>query len=308
MTAQEVFMISMSLADELQDTPNIQVDATSTNSYRVRTPGILTALQAELIKTGSIFNSFEISNKPLQNMLGFNAGREYLEFVGQDIIKEAQGSVKAYYFEVDGEATVFIEDFTTQWNVLAQIDVSSTVSAFTSFKGIVAPTEGATRSRLRFSGNYRYLITNYALFDVPLQADRVPDYRPWVPKVMPIDFKELDQVIEEKVEGQYSRATAYKWEGRNKLFIDYSFEGKIRIVYRPVPNVVSAMTDELQVDDVTARTLLPYGLAAELFKEENPDIYNHFIKRYHELKALAEIKQPASEQAIIDIYGLGGAY
>lgn len=299
-TADDVFKICMAFADEIDDSG--QINPTNTASYKVRTPGILTSLQAELIKAGGIYSTFEISNKPAKNMLGLLAGSDYLEFTGADLIKEANGSVKAYYFEVDAPSTVYIEDYANGvWNVLATI-TDTTATNFTPHKGVVTPTPGATKSRLRFSGTYRYVITNYAMFDTPFQADRVPDFRPWIPKTMPPDFKSLDQIVEEYPQRQYSKSISYKWEGRNKLFINYYFEGNVRIVYRPIPDAIMNMTDALQVDDVTARTLMPYGLGMELFKEENEDIYNHFRKRYVELKALSEVKQPASEQAIIDVY------
>jgi hypothetical protein len=301
-TAQQVFNITMAFADEIDDTSVI--NPTNTASYRVRTPGILTAIQAELIKIGNMYSTYEISNKPIANMLGLLNGMDYLEYLDTEITKEASGSVKAYYFEVDGEGTVYVEDYTNGWNILKTINVPDTVTNFTAFKGIVTPTAGATKSRLRFTGSYRYLITNYAMFSVPLQESKVPDFRPWIKKTMPSDFNSIDQIVNEYPQRQYTKDVAYKWEGANELWINYFYEGNIRIKYRPVPLPITSITQTLQVDDVTANTLLPYALGAELFKEENEDIYKHFIQRYRELKALSMIGKPVSEQAIVDVYSL----
>ena len=52
-----------------------------------------------------------------------------------------------------------------------------------------------------------------------------------------------------------------------------------------VPTAVTSLSNTLTVDDKTAKTLLPYALGMELFKEENVDIFNHFRNRYDALMA-----------------------
>lgn len=299
-TAQEVFAYTMAFADEIDATGSI--NPTNTADYRVRTPGILNSIQAELIKIGDMYKTYEITNKPIKSMLGLITGFDYMEFKGQEIIKEAIGSAKAYYFEVDGDCTVYVEDYTTQWNTLATITPTN-INDFEAFKGVLTPTPGATKSRIRFTGEYRYLITNYALFDTPLAPTKVPDYRPWIKKEMPQDFKSIDQVITEYPDRQYSRDNNYKWEGKKDLYINYYYEGNMRIIYRPIPSLITAMTDPLEVDDITARTLLPYALGMELFKDENETLYQHFYRRYNDLKVLGMTKQPAIEEKVINVYG-----
>lgn len=298
-TANDVFMITLSLSGDLDD--NGQPD--DVDDLKVRTPGILTALQAEHIKTGDIYSTFEISNKPVTNIFGDMTGHDYVEFLGEDIIKESSQKAMAYYFEVSDDATVYIEDYTGSWNILATVPCTPTSGGYTAYKAKVAPTDGATKSRIRFSGTNRYVFTNYALFNAPFATNNdVPVYRPWVEKQMPSNFKSVDQIIEEYPNSQYSKSSNYKWEGRNKLFIDYYYEGNIRIVYRPVPAAITSMNDVLQVDDVTARSVIPWGLATELYKDDEAK-FAYFQGRYERMKALSMAKQPASEQQIINIYG-----
>ena len=298
-TANDVFMITLSLSGDLDD--NGQPD--DVDDLKVRVPGILTALQAEHIKTGDIFSTFEIANKPVANMLGLTSGHDYVEFLGEDITKEVIGNAKAYYFEVSDDAVVYIEDYNGSWNTLATVNCTPTTGGYTAHKAKVTPTPGATRSRIRFSGTNRYVFTNYALFNAPFATDNdVPVYRPWVEKTMPSDFKSVDQIIEEYPQGQYSKSSNFKWEGRNKLFINYYYEGNIRIVYRPVPSTITSMTDTLQVDDVTARSVLPLALAMELYKDDETK-FAYFERRYREMKAMSMTKPPVSEQQIINIYG-----
>lgn len=300
-TVQEIFEITMDLMDERLDSGVI--DATDTALYRVKTPGILNVLQAELLKQGEIYSTFSISNKPIENELGFRAEFNVVNFQGTDQVYNSNSAVQAYYFEVDDTATVYIEDFTSTWNTLATISATST-NGFTAYKGVVTPTVGAVKSRIRFSGTYYYRHVNRALFNVPFASSaKVPDYRPWVKKVMPSDFKSVDEIISEFYERNYTKDASYKWEGRNQLYIDYYYDGNIRITYKPIPIILTSTTDNVQVDDVTARTIVPYGLAAHLLLTENTTSASFFQQRYEELKILGTRQQPASAEQIADLYG-----
>lgn len=300
-TVQEVFEITMDIMDERLDSGVI--DASDTALYKVKTPGILNILQAELLKQGEIYSTYSISNKPIENKLGFKSEFDIVNFEGTEQIYTAISPVKAYYFEVDDTATVYIEDYTSSWNTLATINATS-ISGFTAYKGLVTPTSGATISRIRFAGTYYYRHINRALFNVPFSSvSKIPDYRPWVKKTLPSDFKSVDEIINEYYERNYTKDANYKWEGRNQLYIDYYYDGNIRIMYKPIPIKLTATTDNVQVDDVTARTILPYGLAAHLLLSENTQSASFFQQRYEELKTLAGRQQASSAEQITDIYG-----
>ena len=301
-TANDVFEITMDLIDERLDQGTLSED--DTISYLVKTPGLLTLLQAELIKQGDQFSSYEISNYPVPNLLGQNAHFNVIPFEGAELIFDCAGSVKAYYFEVDKAATVYIEDFNGGWNILATVSAVPTSSGFTSYSGVVTPSSGATRSRIRFVGSYYYRTVNRALYGVPFaSAEDVPVYQPWVKKQMPDDFKSVVEVIEAYPTTYYQTGAAYKWEGRRDFYMNYNFDGKIRIIYRPVPGIISAMVDELQVDDVTARTIMPYGLAAHLLLTENADSASFFNQRYEDLKFDASKMPPNASEQIENVYG-----
>ncbi|OMF38774.1 hypothetical protein BK133_00795 [Paenibacillus sp. FSL H8-0548] len=301
-TAQEVFGIAMDLIDERLDTGLLS--ESDTVSYKVKTPGLLTILQSELIKQGDLFKTYEIANKPITNLLGYTSELDIMEFTGTEFIRECIGSAKAYYFEVDRVGTVYVEDYNGAWNTLATITTTNTPNGFTAYKGVVTPSSGATKSRLRFTGSYYYKTINRALFDIPfaLAAD-VPDYRPWVKKQMPNDFKSVNEIVEEFPNRQYANPANYKWEGKRDLYMNYYFEGNIRVVYRPIPSIVAAMTDTLQVDDVTARTIIPYGLGAHLLLTENADVAGFLQQRYEELKAEASKSPPTASETINNVYG-----
>lgn len=300
-TAQQVFDWTMDLIDERMD--NGTISTSNTISYQVKTPGILTMLQSELVKQGDLFRTHQIVHTPISNTFGYRYGFGIETFMGAEKVFTSREKAQAYYFEVDGPATVYVEDYTGSWNVLKTIVASPTESGFNTYKGIVTASTGATQSRLRFSGSTFYRIQNIALYDVPFAFDAdVPDYRPWVKHEMPSDFKSVNEIINEEQNG-YTQSAGYKWEGKRDLYISYDFNGTIRIVYRPIPNEVVEMTDDLQLDDITCRTILPYGLAAHLLLQENPDAASYFNERFEELKYEATKRPPAAFEQIENLYG-----
>lgn len=71
----------------------------------------------------------------------------------------------------------------------------------------------------------------------------------------------------------------------------------------PLSTETVDITDEnstLLVDDRTARTVLPYGLAAHLLLNENTQTASFFNDRYEELKR----KRKAIITPITDVYGV----
>ena len=134
---------------------------------------------------------------------------------------------------------------------------------------------------------------------------------------MPANFKSVDQIVAEFVDlanstqGQYTKYANFKWEGRNELYVDYYFDGDLRIVYKPIPDLLTFsgvgdgtdLTQTLEIDDITARTILPYGIAAHLLLIENSATSSFFNQRYEELKFLGTRQQAASSEQIYNMYG-----
>jgi hypothetical protein len=307
-TAQQVFDIAMDLIDERLDTGEINPN---TLNYKVKTPGILTLGQFELFRIGEIYKTFEFSNIPVQNMFGTYQGFEMTEYLGEDLIYTVDGTPKTYYFEVDAPCTVYIEEFTTTWSIIDTINYSAVTDEpkFVAFKGSISPSGLATAVRYRFTplapNSYYFRTQNRAFFKPQFQEDRIPEYRPWIKKQLPPDFKSLDQVIREYPTRQYDKDSKVKWEGKNDFYFDYYFEGSMRIIYKPVPERVTNpnLTDVLQLDDVTATTILPYYLATHLMLDENSSLASYFNQRFMELKAFAMQPRPVGEQVIVNVYG-----
>lgn len=72
---------------------------------------------------------------------------------------------------------------------------------------------------------------------------------------------------------------------------------------RPICPKVSAMDDEIQLDEYICTGILPYGLAGLLLTEENPTLANFFWQTFLEQLAAAKMALPACEDSIDDCYG-----
>lgn len=112
---------------------------------------------------------------------------------------------------------------------------------------------------------------------------------------MPADFKTEQQIIE--INGDYKNATDFRWENKT-LMIPDDFVGTIKVVYYPIPDPLTAMTDELVLDDITCRTLLVNGLASRLLTNENRVLANYFNDLFTEMKNKPRRKKIAP---IVDI-------
>lgn len=287
--------------------PNGTIDAGKTATYRARSLGLLTLWQNILSRTGDFYSTFEISNSPIPSLYGLITGFDIQEYGKTqpitDLTVETPGKAFSYYFEADGQGTAYIEDYTTGWHTLATIVIPSTVTNFTSYKGVVVPTSGATKSRIRFTGPYYFRTVNRALFGMPLDPAKIPDYKPWYKVTMPNDFKSVDTIIDEVSDRQYTKDSTYKWEGRKDLYINYYYAGKVRIVYKPVPIVISDLAQTLQLDEITSMSGA-YYLASHLLLIEDPASANFFQQMFEQLRLESNIKQPVSEAKIVDVYGI----
>lgn len=75
---------------------------------------------------------------------------------------------------------------------------------------------------------------------------------------------------------------------------------------RPIAAPVVSTEDVVPLDDGLARSVLPYGLAAELVKNDDPALGNYFLQRYQELLARHARMLPAKWEHIEDVYGVVG--
>lgn len=76
---------------------------------------------------------------------------------------------------------------------------------------------------------------------------------------------------------------------------------------RPIVDYLTSFDQEIGLDDYICRSVLPEGLAALLFHDENPSMAATHLQLYEERKANLARGMPAEAEPIIDVYG-GGYY
>lgn len=72
---------------------------------------------------------------------------------------------------------------------------------------------------------------------------------------------------------------------------------------RPVCHEILDFETPIGLDDGICQGVLPYGLAAHLLLDENPDVAAYFNQRYQELLAQYRSAIPAAPEDIVDLYG-----
>lgn len=304
-TAQDIFYDVRALLDEFSDEGIITPDAdvADLNAKSIR---FIDMAQKELYKSGKLYKKFEITNTAYENALGRTSNFNMVEYTGTpQYYPEAGVVARAYYFEVDGEGTVTVqEQHGGAWVDLITVTVPNTVTSMTAYKGVITPSTAGNLIRLKFGGTYYYKHQNRCLFTAPFSASRVPDYRPWIKVEMPADFRAVDSIVNEYPERQYAQVLTHKWEGFRDMYINYFYEGTVRVVYKPVPTTVTAMTQTLEIDDITAKAIA-YYVAARLAPFENTSLVNFFEQKYMEMKVDSFIGMPTSIEDIVDCYGAG---
>jgi len=290
MTAREIFAMAMAIADEINDSGSI--DGNTTTNFQARTPGILNVLQRQFIYDSRYTKIHKIiKSKPLVVLSNF----DLLNYTSEDKTVEGSGKAYGYAFTPVANGTVYIEDYTGIWNTL---DTISAVSGVES-TGSVTPTSGATKSRIRLSGTYAFSVMNYALYGANYET--VPSFASRIAYDMPSDFNSIKDIVSDN-EGEYSTEKPYNIENDNKLYVEWDYEGIIRVEYVPVPALLTGIDDSLDIDDRIASSVLVYGLVAELFKEENDDIYKHANQEYNKAYALNQQPSADGEGKVYDVY------
>lgn len=302
MTLNDVILDARAILDEYTDDgtviPSSELPDLIASAIRFADMG-----QKELYAIGRIQKTIEIVNKPIQNKIA--NGYEIMEFTGTDEYfpnENGLANIKSYHIEADQTHEIVIQEYESgSWIDL--ITISDTVTTMTAYKGNISPTTVGNDIRIKITGETFYRHVNRALWEYKFNTDdNVPSYKPWVKYELPSDFKSIDMVVEEYPTNNYNNSASYKFEQPNKLFYSYDFEGRLRIIYKPIPATLTAVTDTIVLDDIVAKALSFY-VASWLAPNSNQSLTNTLFQKFLELKLENTIKEPSSEEKIVDVYG-----
>lgn len=239
--------------------------------------------QKELATIKKIHAMHSIAHNPIKPQQGLLQGFDLKQYLpGKEVIDEYKGS-KAYYFEVDGVADVYIEENVGgTWAPLVTIN-NTTKGQFTAYKGLIEASDPNNYIRLRFSGSYIYNYRNKALFEYAFPtADDVPVYRPYQKHDMPSDFMELNKVIQETDPRSYKEMVAYYWEGKRTFVLNYYETGSFDIHYYKYPTTITsetADTYEFEID-IEAQEAIPFYIGAHAIIDENQTLAIQLLNEY----------------------------
>jgi len=300
-TVEQIILDARGLLDILSD-EGVQIPDDDVIDIEVKMIRFINMGQKELYKTGQLYNTLEFANKPVDPVDGRFSGFDMVEFIGDtQYYPDENGTDKAksYYVEADLTHTIEIQELEGgSWSNLASHSGVELVP-LTAYKGNITVSTPGNKVRMKVSGTTYFRHINRAFY--PYQFVTVPDYRPRVKRTMPIDFRLLEAVVKEFPTRQYQKASQYDWEEPNVFVYNYYYEGNFRIKYKPVPTTITAKTDVLEIDDITAEALAFYA-ASWVAPYENQSMTNPLFQKFTELKLESIIEQPSSEEDIIDIY------
>lgn len=264
------------------------------NDYLLMHNRLADLAQRKIATVKKIHDTFYITQNPIENQLGTYEGFDIVQHYNTDLIDTQSTGSLAYHFEVDNDATVYIEEeINDVWVTLETIAHVQSGTAFTAYKGTISSSDVDNDIRIRFSGSYPYKIRNRALFAYTFASDAdVPDYVPYVEYSMPSDFYDKCKVIIKTDTRVYENYVAYKWKGRNTILVNYYQPGEIEVQYYKYPVKIddnTLDTYEYEVDE-EAQDLIPMYVAAKVVAEEKPTLSDIL---YNEFRlGLAELENP----------------
>lgn len=190
---------------------------------------------------------------------------------------EIEGAIsKAYYFEINGDATIKIQkDVAGTWTDVETIThLATTTGTYETYKGLISNTED--KIRLLFEGeDYLYSVRNIALYNCSFPTE--DDVLPYTNKqrydlgAMISDLYEIVSIEFEKDNTKGSYTGDYVFEGDNTLVIDSKLKGNFIITYKAYPVKITDNTPDSYrfTQPAEMMALLPLYIASELYKDDD---------------------------------------
>jgi hypothetical protein len=257
-----------------------------------------------------IIKTVSIARHPLKNLLGERFDTR--EHIDEDLIFESRKGAKSAVFYVSDRAEVYIEELSGGWTGVEGF-YSKDGEDEEAFSGLITVPELTSPSsykcrfetnnpvRIRFSGDYYYLFYNFALFGASFPScPKVPEYGEFVKYEMPADFFGVSGITQESPRAGLS----HKWENEKDLYVNYSFDGILKITYRAVPAKIESLSQTLEGDDQVAMTGA-YFLAEQFaISDMNDALAQRCRGKYEELRMMLKKRRPLGPQEIRDVYGI----
>lgn len=280
----------------------VDLPITKNADYRDKFNYFLDLAQKYVAGIVKIPASFQVTQFPIDNLLGNGQGFEMKQYKpGEDITLTVTGA-KSYYFEMDNIGTVVILVNGIQ---VMTID-NTTKKSFTAYKGNITPTPGDNDIvELIFTGSYLYNYRNVALYQYAFPEDSdVPDYTPYLTYDMPSNFMSFDNIINKTDPKVYEAFVNYKWENNKKVILSYDDKGSFDIHYFKYPADISTDASDdtvLEIED-KAIDLVVLQAGIKATAADNEELSRYLQNLYDREIARVEDNNRISETRVQTIY------
>lgn len=242
-------------------------------------------------------SAYVINHKPMANLVKADTFSPVTKF--DELCFEA-ADARAYYFEADGNGTVYIEredPSSGAWVIIGSKEFTSVARSFIPHKGFIKKDGAFTtgRIRLRFVGEYLYSVRNVAMYQYlySASADDIPAYEPYTKydiSRLVSDFLSLSSPPISEDEDYARLNQDYDVENGCIILLPYSVSGCFKILYRRKPKELLieglASDDETVIDlDEELCTLLPNLIASYVWVEDEPTMAEYYLTLYRERAA-----------------------
>ena len=280
--------------------------------------GFVYAANRALLQVNSIrpaTSSCVINHRVLENKI-IGASFEPIISTGE-LCFEAY-DVKSYFFEVDGNCTIYVERYdesTAIWVKIGMKSLSST-GAFITYRGFIKDGESfvSGRVRLRFVGEYLYSVKCVAMYEYLYSASEsdIPAYEAYIgydiSLIVP-DFLSLGSEPIQQDAGYRFVNSDYVVENGKILLLPRTAEGLYKIVYKRIPRPIEdkgdMLEDNTKIDlDEELCSILPMLIAAYVWTDDEPDKAEYYLTLYRE--RAADVERRSFERAPVPIINSNG--
>ncbi len=237
-------------------------------------------------------SSYIINHKPMNNMA------DKLFFEPMEKVKELcfyADNVKSYYFEADGNGSVFIEKKSDSgaWSIIGEVQLISD-KTFKSYRGFIKDDGEFVNAhiRLRFTGNYVYSVKCVAMYEY-LYSDNeedIPAYEAFSSydiSELVSDFLSLVSPPISENEGIMHLNQGYDIDNGRTILLPYNMRGLYKVVYNRQPKKITssgAAQDDNSIIDLDEElcALLPLLVASYIWVEDEPEKAQYYLMLYKE--------------------------
>lgn len=125
----------------------------------------------------------------------------------------------------------------------------------------------------------------------------------WLKFDLPSSMKAIKDII--FIDGD-SQIHTIEWKkfGNNDIYFYFTKTGTVRMLFVPIPVKITALSQSLEVDDITAISGAYYLAEHFAMADMNDELARRCRNKFNELKADAAEKAPSAPAEIRDIYGI----